>query len=144
MPDIYHDIPFSVSGGKVFEAVSTSEGLSKWWSDGGVGEPVAGTAYDLDFGPEYQWKAEVEDVVPGEKFSLTMSESDDDWNGTTISFEIEDRGEESYLRFSHTGWPKDNDHYRSSSYCWAMYLRCLKRYVENGVVLPYERRFNGE
>jgi hypothetical protein len=33
-------------------------------------------------------------------------------------------------------------HYRTSSFCWAMYLRLLKRYVEHGEVVPYEKRLD--
>ena len=33
-----------------------------------------------------------------------------------------------------------NAHYRTSAFCWAMYLRLLKKYVETGEVVPYERR----
>lgn len=36
------------------------------------------------------------------------------------------------MKFHHVGWPEANDHYRTSCYCWAMYLRLLKRYVELG------------
>jgi len=40
----------------------------------------------------------------------------------------------------HTGWPEDNKHWRISCYCWAMYLRLLRRYLEYGEIVPYERR----
>jgi hypothetical protein len=39
-----------------------------------------------------------------------------------------------------TGWPVDNEHWRISCYCWAMYLRLLRRYLEHGEIVPYERR----
>ncbi|MCH8956850.1 SRPBCC domain-containing protein, partial [candidate division KSB1 bacterium] len=35
-----------------------------------------------------------------------------------------------------------NEHYRVSCYCWAMYLRLLKRYVEHGETVPYEDRLD--
>jgi hypothetical protein len=44
------------------------------------------------------------------------------------------------VRFHHTGWPQSNDHYRISCYCWAMYLRLLKRNVERGEVVPFGQR----
>lgn len=47
---------------------------------------------------------------------------------------------ETSVRFSHTGWPEDNDHYRISSFCWAMYLRLMKKWVEDGTVVEYARR----
>ncbi len=56
--------------------------------------------------------------------------------------EHEQRGEVTQVRFEHTGWPVANDHYRISNYCWAMYLRLLKRYVEAGEVVPYEKRLS--
>ncbi len=44
------------------------------------------------------------------------------------------------VRFSHSGWADANDHYHTSCFCWAMYLRILKRYVEHGELVPYEKR----
>ena len=44
------------------------------------------------------------------------------------------------LRFAHLGWPQVNEHYRVSSFCWAMYLRLLRRHLEAGELVPYERR----
>jgi len=38
------------------------------------------------------------------------------------------------------GWPAVNEHYRISSYCWAMYLRILQRYLEHNESVPYESR----
>jgi hypothetical protein len=44
------------------------------------------------------------------------------------------------VNFYHTGWPQKNEHYKISSYCWAMYLRILKRHLEYGESVPYEKR----
>jgi hypothetical protein len=35
-----------------------------------------------------------------------------------------------------------DDEFRRSSYCWAMYLRILRRYLEHGETVPYERRLD--
>ena len=45
-----------------------------------------------------------------------------------------------HVRFWHEGWPEANAHDRTSSFCWAMYLRLLKKYVETDEVVAYERR----
>ncbi len=42
----------------------------------------------------------------------------------------------SRLRFAHRGWPEANDHYRTSSFFWAMYLRFMKRHLETGEQVP--------
>jgi hypothetical protein len=57
-----------------------------------------------------------------------------------VGFELEEAGGETQVRFHHLGWPAANDHYRISCYCWAMYLRILKRYLEYGELVPYEKR----
>lgn len=143
MPDICHDVPIAGTVKEVFEGVATPEGLSKWWSKGGTGEPVAGGILDLDFGPGYRWKAVVEECEPNRTFAIRMTECDKDWEGTRVRFRVEEQGSGTVLRFEHLGWPEDNPHYRTSSYCWAMYLRCLKMYVEEGTELDYSRRFEG-
>jgi uncharacterized protein YndB with AHSA1/START domain len=137
MPNIYHDLPVNASKESVFHLISTANGLSKWWSIGGTGEPGVGNIYDFDFGPGYQWKAVVEEYERDILFVLKMSDSDSDWNGTLLRFRLEASGDGTLLRFEHLNWPLDNDHYRSSSYCWAMYLRCLKIYAETGISIDY-------
>ena len=144
MPDIVHDIPIASDVESVFECVATPEGLSKWWSIGGTGVPGVGSKYSFDFGPEYQWEAVVTEFDANSLFSIKMTMADDDWTDTMVRFELEPSENGTMLRFEHLGWPQDNAHFRTSSYCWAMYLRCMKNFLEKGVVLPYEKRFAGE
>lgn len=44
------------------------------------------------------------------------------------------------MRFSHTGWAEDREHFRISSDCCAMLLRLLKVYVARGEVMPHHER----
>jgi hypothetical protein len=44
--------------------------------------------------------------------------------------------------YDHRGWPDANDHYRTSCHCWAMYLRILRRHLEHGESVPYEKRLD--
>ena len=59
-----------------------------------------------------------------------------------MRFEIREREGGSHLRFEHLGWPEVSDHYRTSSFCWACYLRVLKRNLECGEVVPYGKRLD--
>ena len=38
--------------------------------------------------------------------------------------------------------PVLSEHYRISSYCWAIYLRVLRRYLEHGERVAYEQRLD--
>ena len=52
-------------------------------------------------------------------------------------------GLERWWTLGSAGTPKlGGEHFRISSYCWAMYLRVLKRGVEFGEAVPYKDRLN--
>ena len=142
MADILHDLPIKASARRVFEAVSTPAGLDTWWAERSAGTPAADAVYDLGFGPGYQWRARVTRYEPDTDFELEMVTADDDWTGTRVAFQLEARGERTWLRFSHTGWPSVNEHYRISCNCWAMYLRVLRRYLEHDEAVPYKDRLD--
>ncbi len=77
-----------------------------------------------------------------ERFEFTMHESDDDWKHTKVGFVLANKNSITQGAFHHTSGPPDNPHYKISSYCWAMYLRILKRYIEFGEKIPYEKRLS--
>ena len=146
MPDILHDFPVRAPLARVFEAVSSPRGLDAWWTKRAAGTPEIGAEYELGFGPDYEWRAEVTRCTPGSEFELRLTRADADWDGTRVAFRLEEgdgaSGGTTRVRFSHSGWPAANDHYRTSCYCWAMYLRLLARHVERGEVVPYEERLD--
>ena len=144
MADILHDFPIAAPPARVFEAVSTPAGLDRWWSRGADGRPERGATYALDFGPGYDdWQARVTACEPSHTFELELVKAIPDWIGTRVRFELAPASPAStQLRFAHLGWPTASEHYRVSSYCWAMYLRLLRRNVETGEVVPYAERLD--
>ncbi len=142
MADILYDFQILAPPEKVFEAITSSEGVSAWWSKTTTGNPEEGAVYELDFGPEYQWKARVTKCHVATTFEWEMTECNDEWRETRIGFILDGNETATKIRFHHTGWPEQNAHYRVSSYCWAMYLRILKRYVEFDEFVPYEDRLS--
>ena len=69
-----------------------------------------------------------------------MTKSDADWDGTTFGFEIKKAVNGCWLNFSHANWPAINDHFKHSSYSWAMLLNGLKKYLEKELIIPFEDR----
>ncbi len=139
MADILHDLPIKSQARRVFDAVSTPAGLDVWWAEKSSGKPGLDAVYELGFGPGYQRRARVTRFEPDTAFELEFSTADDDWTGTRVAFHLEPRGDRTWLRFSHTGWPSANEHYRISCNCWAMYLRVLRRFLEHGETVPYDQ-----
>jgi uncharacterized protein YndB with AHSA1/START domain len=142
MADIYHDFPINVAVNQVFETVSTPEGLDSWWTKRSAGRAIEGAEFDLWFGPEYDWRAKVTKLVVPSEFELEITKAGPDWLGTRVGFQLLARNNSTQVRFYHTGWPTPNEHWRISCYCWAMYLRILRRYLEHGEEVPYERRLD--
>lgn len=142
MADILQDVRIEAPVSSVFEAISTPAGLDSWWTKSSSGEPREGAEYRLQFGPGHDWGAKVVACQPGVRFELQMTDADADWEGTRIGFEVVPNGAATTLRFSHRRWPQANEHYRISCYCWAMYLRILRRYLEHGERVPYDARLD--
>jgi uncharacterized protein YndB with AHSA1/START domain len=142
MPDIVHQFQINAPASRVFEAVSTPSGLESWWTVRSTGQPRTGGDYGLCFGPGYDWRARVTRFVPDQEFELTVTDGDSDWLGTCIGFRLTESNSGTEVLFRHSGWPKANGHYNVSCFCWAMYLRLMKRFVELGEVVPYERRLD--
>ncbi len=142
MADIFQHFPIKASARQVFQAVSEPAGLDLWWTMSSSGQPEVGTEYELGFGPGYDWRAKVSRCDPGSEFELELVSAHEDWQGTRVGFLLDESDGVTQVHFHHTGWPESNEHYRVSCYCWAMYLRLLKRYVEHGEVVPYENRLD--
>ncbi len=142
MPDIFHDFVIQAPVDQVFRAVSAPPGLDEWWTKRSAGKPAPGAEYELWFGPQYDWRGRVTRCQAPHSFELEIVRAGEDWVGTRVGFELAPDDAATRVRFHHLGWPENNEHYRVSCYCWAMYLRVLRRYLEHGESVPYERRLD--
>lgn len=140
MPDILHDFPIKAPPARVFAAVCSPLGLDQWWTLRSAGSPRLGNEYELDFGPGYAWGARVTRSEPDREFELELTKAEPQWVGTRVGFHLTAVAGGTHVRFRHVGWSGNSENFRQSSYCWAMYLRILRRHLELGEVVPYERR----
>jgi uncharacterized protein YndB with AHSA1/START domain len=126
----------------VFKGISAPGKLNMWWTKKSTGEPIVGAVYVLHFGENCVWEAIVTKSKPNKEFEWQMTKADDDWIDTKIGFILSEKNNTTTVSFYHKGWRKKNDHFKISSYCWAMYLRLLKRYIEHGERVAYEKRLS--
>jgi uncharacterized protein YndB with AHSA1/START domain len=141
MADIVHEFTVKAPLAQVFRLFSTPNGLEKWWAKRSTGDVREAGEFELYFGPGYDWRATVTRYMPPSTFELQMTEAHPDWMGTRVGCELAPEGNNvTRVRFYHTGWPEQNEHWRVSCYCWAMYLRILRRNLEHGEFVEYERR----
>ena len=94
MADILQDFPVHARPHRVFEAISTPDGLNNWWTRTSAGKPIEGTEYELNFTPDYHWRAVVACCVTDSEFELQITKADGDWTGTFVGFRLEAPREE--------------------------------------------------
>ena len=138
--NIYHNFQISTSSKEVFDAVSQPIHLDNWWTLKSSGKPELNSEYNLNFTDQYNWFCKVLKIKANESFYLKMTNSDEDWNPTTFGFDLESNKKGTMVKFCHINWPKNNDHFKNSSFCWALLLNGLKNYLEKGIVIPFEER----
>lgn len=138
--NIYHHLHVKASPKTVYEAITLPEHLNNWWPLKSTGKPNIGTEYNFYFGDDYDWYAEVIQSVLNESFHVKMTQADEDWNPTRFGFDLQENGGETELTFQHMNWPACNTHFKTASYCWAILLKDLKNYIENGAIVPFEER----
>ena len=140
MFSIYHDLVIKVSKEKVFDAITNPTHLNNWWTLKSSGKPILNSEYNLNFTDEYNWFCKVSKVEKNKYFYLSMTVSSEDWQSTTFGFELKETQNGTLVKFSHLGWKKCNSEFRNSSFCWAILLNNLKRYLEKGDIIPFEER----
>lgn len=143
MADIIQEFTVRTGPPRVFHAMATPQGLTHWWTLSSTGKPQQGGEYQLTFGADCAWRARVTRYEPDAGFELEMIEAHPDWMHTRVGCELKPEGKESTrVLFYHTGWASEGQHWRMSCYCWAMYLRIMRRHLEYGDSVPYDRRLD--
>lgn len=140
MPDVLHQFVISETPDAVWQYFATGEGLAKWWTESSNGIAELGEVWQLYFTPEYDWRARVTRCEPNAAIEFTMVEAMEDWVGTQVGVELREDYGKTIVDFYHRGWAEGSDHFRISSFCWATYLRLLKRHIEHGEFIPYGQR----
>jgi uncharacterized protein YndB with AHSA1/START domain len=138
MADIRHRVAVTAPVGRVYEAVSTTKGLSEWWTRGGVrGESAEGSRLQFFFGqPEPAAVMEVTGQDRG-RVSWRCVGGADEWVGTSLSFDLRQDDGETVVLFTHADWKEPSEFMAHCSARWAYFLLSLKSLVESGAGTPF-------
>lgn len=139
MPDIRHRVVISAPRGSVYQAVATTQGLSDWWTRGGVqGESEEGSALKFFFGgPEAAAIMEVLVLDADTHVAWRCVGGAEEWVGTSLDFSLSSSDEGTVVLFSHADWRSPTDFMAHCSARWAYFLLSLKRYAETGAGTPF-------
>jgi uncharacterized protein YndB with AHSA1/START domain len=159
MPDIHLELLIGAPAQSVYHAITTSEGLSAWWTPGTKAEPEINSIAHFPFGSDYIKEMRITDLQPFKQVSWDCIAGEGEWIETSISFELETNdknqllgshpeladqvnqqaasGAQTLLVFYHSNWKQDTAMFGECSYTWALFLRSLKLYCETGRGRPW-------
>jgi uncharacterized protein YndB with AHSA1/START domain len=138
MADIRHRVGIAAPQERVYEALATKEGLSRWWTRDVEGDPVPGGTLRFFFGtPEPSAIMEVIDLVPDRHVGWRCVGGPDEWVGTTLTFDLKPAEGETVVLFTHADWREPVEFMHHCSTKWAYFLIGLKAGLEGGEATPY-------
>lgn len=135
MADIKHKLVIKTAPEKVYEAIITQEGLAGWWCKQTTAKPQVGFVNTFTFG-NYRKEIEVTKLILSKKVEWKCIVAIEEWIGTEIVFDIEEKDGSTILRFTHAGWRAITDTYAVCTYDRAMFLKSLKSLCETGTGTP--------
>ena len=158
MPNIHHALLIGASAEEVFNAITSQEGLSNWWTPGTKAKPEVDSIARFHFGPEYFKEMKITELQPllVKWFCIAGA---GEWIGTSISFELQPGDKETLLAshpelsdqirqhrngnkgtllvFHHDDWKEYTPMFAECNYTWARFLGSLKLLCETGKGQPW-------
>jgi uncharacterized protein YndB with AHSA1/START domain len=135
---IKHMFHIAAPRGKVYEAITTIEGLSGWWTKQTSGDPKVGGTIEFRFGPQFCNKMKVKEQKPNESITWECMGDTDDWIGTILTFHLDDNEGKTRVRFRHENWKEAGDFYAQCNFSWGRYMESLRKFCETGKGTPFE------
>jgi uncharacterized protein YndB with AHSA1/START domain len=138
MPDIKHYLVINSQSQKIYQALTTRTGIASWWTpQTEIGNGVGDTNI-FDFGDRYHNEMKIIDLQTNKRVEWKCFVGDNEWIGTNFIFELEEKNNETVLRFTHGNWKEETDFFASCNFQWAYYLLSLKQYCETGKGTPFK------
>jgi len=137
MPDILHKVGIkSSSPDAVYNALTTIDGLSGWWTRDTSGNAKAGGVLRFRFG-DGGFDMKVVELVPATRVLWQVADGPEEWLATRISFDIKQNGDWTIVLFKHQDWKAPVEFMHHCSTKWAVFLISLKSLLETGRGAPW-------
>jgi hypothetical protein len=137
MPDILHKVGIKSSSAKdVYQALASIDGLAAWWTSTTHGESKIGGTLQFRFG-NGGFDMKVLELQPEKRVLWRVVDGPEEWIGTRIGFDLEQRGDWIIVLFKHEGWKQPVEFMHHCSTKWAVFLLSLKALRETGKGSPW-------
>jgi len=134
MADSLHEIMVQADQKIVFDAWTTAEGLSSWWtSDSRVAGTERGANVFVFDGGKVEFHFRVDEQVPNTLVRWTgvpAEKMPEEWVGTLIEVDIDSDNGMARLRFGHKNWQSIDGAYCLCNTTWGELMYRLRDYCE--------------
>jgi uncharacterized protein YndB with AHSA1/START domain len=139
MVDILHRVGIKdASPEKIYDALTTLEGLAGWWTEDTNGSADVGGVIEFRF-PPGGFDMEVIERRPAERVAWKVVAGPEEWVGTTVEWDLRQDDDYTIVLFKHKGWKEPVEFMHHCSTKWATYMMSLKSLVETGEGAPSPR-----
>ena len=135
MPEIRHNVIIKTTPEKIYEAITTEEGLANWWTKQAIAKPELGFVNIFTFGT-FRNEMKVTMLNPNKKVEWHCINSIEEWIDTDISFDFEEKDGQTILRFVQSGWRGVPDTFAGCNYDWGRFMTSLKLFCETVTGTP--------
>jgi uncharacterized protein YndB with AHSA1/START domain len=133
--EIRHNVVIKATPEKIYQAVTTQEGLTAWWAKQTTAKPEVGFVNIFTFG-KFRNEMNVTKLISNKRVEWKCINSIEEWIDTTISFDLEEQDGRTILRFAHSGWRALTDKFAGCNYDWGVFMKSLKSFCETGTGTP--------
>lgn len=137
MVEINHRVGIKAPVSKVYDALSTVEGVAGWWTKETTGVSDPGGSVDVRFftpqGKEIGGMIfEVIELVPDKKVHWRFTGGPEEWIGTDVIFDLSSEDDYTIVLFNHKNWRELVEFTYHCSMKWALFMMSLKELIETG------------
>ncbi|MEM8484615.1 MAG: SRPBCC domain-containing protein [Bacteroidota bacterium] len=139
------EIQIATSPAQVYTAITLH--INAWWTTRANEASQVGDQLTVRFEEGTSWQMEVTSAEPERLLAwhvteaihnLTSLSKSDEWEGTTIVWEISAASEGSHVTFTHNGLVPSLECYDICEQGWDYFLGSLKQFLETGTGSPFK------
>jgi len=138
VPDILHRVGINAIPEKVFEALTTIDGLRHWWITEAIGDTRQGGIINFGFCDMKVLESKPNELVRWK--CVRGPGGPDEWEGTEVIFQLKRRDNQTFVVFKHANWKEAVEFMHHCSTKWATFLLSLRDWLERseGRPAPYD------
>jgi uncharacterized protein YndB with AHSA1/START domain len=138
MKQIIHAVHIHAAPSDVFQALTTAEGLRRWWTTQVQAEEREGGIISFTFAGDFHPRMKQTRLELDLRIEWLCVAGHPNWQDNTFTFALEDRKGETLLMFSQ-GYARElsDEVYGIYNFNWGYYLNSLKLLCEKGAGVPF-------